>query len=72
MEDNQQRFNKFKVTLREINTGETKEFMLQINQELNVVKALASRLFNTDIYTVVNVVIVKSIVHIPIEPVCPN
>ncbi len=65
-------FKKYQISLREINTGESKDVTVQVNQSIDVVKHMISNIFDDTIYELTNIVEIKSILQIAVEPYCTN
>lgn len=65
-------FKKYIISLRNINTGESKNIPIQINQSIEVVKLMANYFFDKLEYTLEDITEVPSIVQIAIEPYCTN
>lgn len=65
-------FKKYQISLREINTGESKDVTVQVNQSIDVVKHMISNIFDDTIYELTDIVEIKSILQIAVEPYCTN
>lgn len=62
--------NKFKIYIREINTGELSDITIKAPFNLKHAKSIAKYLIDQQEFEVINVEAVRSIVKIPIEPFC--
>lgn len=65
-------FKKYQISLREINTGESKDVTVQVNQSIDVVRYMISNIFDDTIYELTDIVEIKSILQIAVEPYCTN